>query len=164
MSGVQESAEQTVVARLDRAAADYRLHWHEPVMRAEDHANSGLPLDSAAKTLAFRVDDEGLALVLLPASAKLAYGVLARALGTSRSRLKPASPADLSDLGMQPGGVCPFVDPGEATVVIDDGVLELPVIYCGSGTPRATVEITPEQLRRACPDALTMAITPAAAQ
>lgn len=56
---------------LDQVGASYRLHQHPPMMRAEDHANSGLPLDRSVKTLALTATADRLALVAMPATAKL---------------------------------------------------------------------------------------------
>ncbi|MFE4197008.1 aminoacyl-tRNA deacylase [Paenarthrobacter sp. NPDC056912] len=149
-----ESENLIAVSVLDSSTTDYRIHHHAPVMGADDHANSGLSLDKSAKTLAFLVAGERLALVALPATSKLGYGQLARILSASRSQIKPAPPEALERLGMKPGGVCPFTDDAGVQVVIDEQVFTFPVIYCGSGDPGFTVEITAEQLRRACPAAV----------
>ncbi|AWB94546.1 hypothetical protein DCE93_01735 [Agromyces badenianii] len=153
------STDLVAVSVLDRAEAEYTLHSHPPVMRAEDHANSGLALDRSAKTLAFLVSGEFVALVCLPAMAKLSYGQLATVLGRSRSQIKPAPAEYLERLEMKPGGVGPFTTDPDVKVVIDQQVLEYPVVYCGSGDPCVTVELTPAQLERACPTAITADVT-----
>lgn len=149
-----ESPELVSVVVLDAAGASYRVHRHPPVMRAEDHAISGLDPVHSVKTLAFAIPDEQVVLVALPGLARLGYGQLARALGSSRSQLKPASAEQLARLGMKPGGVCPFSLDPSVRVVVDSRVVELPVVYCGSGDPHATIELAPHQLLRACPTAV----------
>lgn len=144
---------------LDAVGATYRVHRHAAVLGAEDHAISGLDPELSAKTLAFLIADDRLVLVAVPGLARLGYGQLARALGVSRSQLKAASAEQLERLGMQPGGVCPFSPDPSVQVVIDARVMGLPVVYCGSGDPRATIELTPEQLRLACPTAVIAEVT-----
>ena len=58
-----------------------------------------------------------------------------------RADLKAAAAEELlRDLDMPPGGVAPF-PVGGATVLFDQRVLELDVIYCGAGRPGLTLEI-----------------------
>jgi prolyl-tRNA editing enzyme YbaK/EbsC (Cys-tRNA(Pro) deacylase) len=152
-------AELVAVTVLEKAQVGYRLHEHQPVMGTADHAKSGLELKYAAKTLAFMIAETEFALVTLPASARLSYGVLARTLGVPRAQLKPVPPESLPGLGMRLGGVCPFTTDPAVKVVLDAGLMSYPFIYCGSGDPRVTVEITWSELRRALPDAIIANIT-----
>lgn len=172
--GPREPAAQrlhpTPLARLEHSDVHYRLHHHVAIHGAGDNQLAGLPLEHGVKTLAFetapREDGTAATLVLaaVPEHSRITYGPLARALGVSRSRLRPADPASLETVGMTAGGVSPILpvsptSPSDrARVVIDDAVLELPVIYCGSGDPATTVELTPEALRALCKDAIIASI------
>lgn len=147
-------ADDVPAARVLAAAGlPFVLHEHAPVMGAADHALSGLDLHSSMKTLSFVLADDSVVLVGIPGPAKLSYGALARALGVPRSQVRGAPPQVIEALGMQPGGVCPFASDPAVRIVLDQAVLDMPVIYCGSGRPDVTVEITPDVLLRACPGA-----------
>lgn len=50
-------------------------------------------------------------------------------------------------LGLEPGGVCPFVDAdADATVLVDRGVLDRERVSCGSGRDDATPVLTSADL------------------
>lgn len=138
-------------AVLSCAGVAYRLHHHPPARTEAELHVTGLDIHSSAKTLAFHLDDGRIVLAAIPGPARLRYGNLARALGVSRSALRPATPEDLADLGMEPGGVSPICDDASVLRVLHHTLLDHRVLYCGSGSPEVTVEIAAADLAALSP-------------
>jgi Cys-tRNA(Pro)/Cys-tRNA(Cys) deacylase len=139
--------EDTVAARLLRSrGVRHRLHAHPAARTEAELPLTGLDVDTSAKTLAFALADGTLVLAAIPGRARLRYGNLARALGVSRSALRPMRPGELSDLGMEPGGVTPLCDDPRVRLVLDQTLRVHEVLFCGSGSPEVSVEIAAEDL------------------
>ena len=140
----------TVVKMLTAARCRFQVHEHVPLVSAADY-RAHLPIDPEAmvKTLAFHIDARGYVLAALKAFTKVDYKKLADALGVKRNHLRPASPDDVArDLGFEIGGICPFTDAPDVTVVIDLGVRDLETAYCGAGRNTATLELAADDLIR----------------
>jgi Cys-tRNA(Pro)/Cys-tRNA(Cys) deacylase len=128
----------------------FRVHEHAPVATVAEILEAlPFPAEQHVKTLAFDTGD-GIALAALRGGDRLQFGKLARALGVRRDRLTPLSPEHVRErLGLEPGGVCPFVDREDVAVVLDARVLELERAFCGSGRNDATLELGPAGLAAA---------------
>lgn len=131
---------------LSRAGIPYRLHEHPPARTEAELHVTGLDVETAAKTLAFTIPDGRLVLAAIPGPARLRYANLARALGVSRSALRPAGAEALLRLGMHPGGVSPVCDDPGVVRVLDRALLDHEMLYCGSGSAEATVELASADL------------------
>lgn len=141
-----------ILALLDRADSPYRVHEHPPV-RTIDEARVLAPhlLDGLVKTIAFELD--GTSRVVLAAvtlDAQVDYAALARCLGVNRRalRLLPAARVE-AELGFEVGGLGPFALDERCEVVLDDAVLAQPWLRCGAGLRTRTLELAPEDARRA---------------
>lgn len=146
---------EPVAARtLTQAALDFRLHHHPAARNQAELHLTGLDVNTSAKTLAFSLPDGSLVLAAIPGSVRLRYPNLAKALGVSRSALRPAEPEALATVGMSPGGVSPVCADPAVRLVVHHALLEMDVLYCGSGVPEASIELTPATLRRLRPDLL----------
>ncbi len=133
------------------AGIPHRLHRH-PAARTEAELHlTGLDIDTSAKTLAFTLPGDRFVLAAIPGRARLRYGNLARALGVPRSALRPMQTGELLDLGMEPGGVSPVCADPRATLVLDRSLLAHDVLYCGSGTPEVSIEISTAALAALSP-------------
>ena len=60
---------------------------------------------------------------------------------------------------MSAGGVCPITDDPAVQVVIDAALVDLPVLYCGSGLAEASIEISGTDLVRASATVLVARIS-----
>jgi Cys-tRNA(Pro)/Cys-tRNA(Cys) deacylase len=129
------------------AGISFAVHEHAPVTSvAEILRVLPFPAEEHVKTLAFDADGR-LALVALRGSDRLRFGTLARALGVARDRIAPLPPDRVrAELDLEPGGVCPLVDRGDVTVLVDRRVLDLGRAFCGSGRSDATLELAPTDL------------------
>jgi Cys-tRNA(Pro)/Cys-tRNA(Cys) deacylase len=129
------------------AGIRYRVHAHAPVATVADIVQAlPFPADEHVKTLALSAGG-GLALASLRGADRVRFGALARALGVPRDRIAPLPPERVrSELGLQPGGVCPFVDRPDVARVVDLRVLALDRAFCGSGRTDATLELAAADL------------------
>lgn len=142
------AADATPEAILHKAGASFEAFDHPPIRTYEDiRTNLGLPAECLLKTMAFRTEN-GFALASLPILSKVAYGALAKHLGTSRSRLRPAAADDLAELQMEVGGVSPLTQMPDTTVVFDATVTTMTKVYCGSGRADRTIAIAADELIR----------------
>jgi Cys-tRNA(Pro)/Cys-tRNA(Cys) deacylase len=154
MGGVNHRRVPTAAAVLDRAGIAYRLHHHPPVRTEADLHLTGLDVESSAKTLAFSLPDGRVVLAAIPGPARLRYGNLARALGVPRAALRPAGPEQLVGLGMEPGGVGPICDDPRVQLVLDASLTGIATLYCGSGLPEVSVELSAADLVQMSPAVL----------
>lgn len=138
----------SVVQTLLDAGIPHVVHEHPPIRTEADLHLTGLPFETAVKTLAFELPDGRLALVGVPGPAKVLYGAIAQALGVSRSALRPASEDRLAAIGMEPGGVGPICASDDVVVLVDDCVPGMGAIYCGGGTSTTTVEVDAAAITR----------------
>ena len=138
-----------VRAFLDASGAPYRTHTHAPLVSFED-AKTVLPFDpdSMVKGLVFRIPSGAFAIVALCGADRADYKKIADALGVRRADLRAADPVDVeAELGMQLGGIVPLPIK-DALVLIDERVMALDAIFCGSGRNNVTVEIKARDLLR----------------
>ena len=133
-----------------RSGARFVLHDHVPVSTvAEILVALPFPAEEHVKTLAFEADGR-VALAAVRGGDRIHYGKLARALGVARDRIAPLAPERVrSELGLEPGGVCPLVDRPGVACSSTGRVLDLPRAFCGSGRNDATLELAPADLVRA---------------
>lgn len=154
VSNVPLSKQPTPLQALRDAGIEFQLHQHLPARNQGELHLTGLDLNASAKTLAFSLADGRIALVAIPGLARLRYPKLAATLGVPRSALRPASPQALSELGMTAGGVAPFAADPQVMLALDRSLLDLPRLYCGSGSAELTVELSPADLLKAMPQAV----------
>jgi Cys-tRNA(Pro)/Cys-tRNA(Cys) deacylase len=127
---------------LQRAQVDFRVHEHQEVRETRGFIELGFAVAQMVKTLAFAAANDAIVLVALRATDAVDYGAVARAAGVSRARLAALDEASLQDrLGMQAGGVGPFVQGPGVTVLVDQQVPGLATVFCGSGERTSTLEV-----------------------
>jgi len=137
---------------LREAGLAHRVHWHPAARNQAELHLTGLDVDTSAKTLAFSLTDTTLVLAAIPGRARLRYASLAKAVGVSRSSLRPAEPEALNAIGMAAGGVSPICTDPTVLLVVHEPLLTLDRLYCGSGIPEASIEVSPDVLRQLRPD------------
>lgn len=149
------TADEPIAATtLGAAGLSYRLHRHPPARTEAELHLTGLDVNTSAKTLAFVLPDDTMVLAAIPGPARVKYAQLAKALGVSRSALRSADPQALIAVGMAAGGVTPVCADPAVRVVIHRTLLDLNVLYCGSGSPDSSIEISPATLQQLRPDLL----------
>jgi prolyl-tRNA editing enzyme YbaK/EbsC (Cys-tRNA(Pro) deacylase) len=124
------------------------VHRHAPVHNAREAAEAGLEFDQALliKTLVYAAAD-GWLLVAMRALDRLDHGALARAAGIDRRKLRFATDEDLErSFGWQAGGAAPVPVIEGVRLIVDQAVLELPLVFFGSGRRDLTIEAQPGAL------------------
>jgi Cys-tRNA(Pro)/Cys-tRNA(Cys) deacylase len=140
---------------LSAAGVRFLVHAHPEIRTATDiEALDTFVVERSVKVLAFTVDGNRLVLAAIPGPARLQYGRLAAALGTRRALLKPADPARLAALGMQPGGVSPLCADPAVTIVFDTSIPGMGPVFCGSGSADRTLEVEAAEIVRLAPNAV----------
>jgi Cys-tRNA(Pro)/Cys-tRNA(Cys) deacylase len=144
-----EAVDVTVEEMLESAGVTFSVRNHRPIQNAADAAReTTYPLEETIKTLAFRIAPDRIVLAAFPGHRRLQYGQLARALGVSRSWLRPAAPEDVARLGMEPGGVAPVCTDNGVRIVFDSTVQAMGEVYCGSGRSDRTLVVHARDLLR----------------
>jgi Cys-tRNA(Pro)/Cys-tRNA(Cys) deacylase len=140
---------RTPVEILRAAGVAFTVHEHAPVSSVAEILEAlPYPAEQHVKTLAFDADGR-VVLAAVRGGDSIQYGKLARAIGVARHRVTPLDPERVrSELGLEPGGVCPLVDADDVLVLVDGRVLDLPRVFCGSGRNDATLELDPADLVR----------------
>jgi Cys-tRNA(Pro)/Cys-tRNA(Cys) deacylase len=131
MSANDESNETTVRTPLD-VLKDSRLthsvRQHVPIIGRDDAERElGLPTERLLKTMVFRAGDT-MVLAALQVHGRVSYGKLARAIGVSRSTLRPADAEDLRSVGMVPGGASPVCGVDGVVTVFDVAVPDMGLV------------------------------------
>ncbi|BCZ20502.1 YbaK/EbsC family protein [Mycobacterium senriense] len=113
---------------------------------------AGIDPGQIYKTLIIAVPD-GLAVAIVPATARLSLKAAAAALGVARASMAEASVAEKTT-GYVVGAVSPFGQRRKLPTVVDSGALAWERVFCSAGRRGWEVAVAPQDLIR-----LTGAIT-----
>lgn len=138
---------QTLLAS---SAVPFRLHRHVPVTTVED---AGLKVPhltvNLIKTIVFKVKDGHWILAGVNGTDRIHYKYLADVFGINRKLIRSVAPdAVEAGLGFELGGVGPFPVREDVRVVLEESLMGLDYILCGSGKNTVTIEIAPRDLAR----------------
>jgi Cys-tRNA(Pro)/Cys-tRNA(Cys) deacylase len=123
------------------AGVVFTLTTHAPIVgQADAEQELKLPTEHLLKTMVFRTEQGAFILAALPASKRVSYGKLAKAVTVPRGQLKQAAPDDLRLLGMELGGASPVCAVDGVVTVFDSFVCGMGKVYCGSGRADQTVQ------------------------
>jgi Cys-tRNA(Pro)/Cys-tRNA(Cys) deacylase len=133
---------------LSQNKACYKIHEHTPSVTFQDAIDYlDFPLDRLLKTIAFRVKNGPVVLVVVPGAGRVDYKKLAAYLGTSRDKLVRLTPEEVvSELGYPIGAVAPFPTNPETQVIFDSATSAFGNVFCGTGRNDRTLEIDIHEL------------------
>jgi Cys-tRNA(Pro)/Cys-tRNA(Cys) deacylase len=144
-----KTAYERIVERIDGSGVSYQMHNHMPT-RTVDEAQRNLSFDvrRIVKTVAFRTRSGDVILAALRGVLRVDYARLAALLQVNRRDLAALSPDQVRELlGVEPGSVSPLSLGPDALIFIDSDVLDIrPTLYCGTGRPDRTLELSPTDL------------------
>jgi Cys-tRNA(Pro)/Cys-tRNA(Cys) deacylase len=138
----------SVIDWLEAHGVAHKVHRHAPVRNAREAAAAGLDFDLSLliKTLAYRTP-AGWLLVAMRALDRVDHGALAKAAGIERRKLRFADDGELERaFGWEAGGAAPIPLVEGTIVLVDEAVLQLPVMYFGGGRRDLTIEAEPQAL------------------
>jgi Cys-tRNA(Pro)/Cys-tRNA(Cys) deacylase len=140
---------------LTDSGVDYKVHRHADyagtIRNAEDFSRAlDYEISRITKTLFVRTQDRTeFAALVCSMDKRIDFKAAARALG--HKRLETASRDDLeAQIGYPINGVSPLGLPPAIHVVIDESLRQYPTVLIGGGETAVEVEISPEDLARAC--------------
>jgi prolyl-tRNA editing enzyme YbaK/EbsC (Cys-tRNA(Pro) deacylase) len=139
---------ERVAAYLRAAGAEGRLEQLRlSGATAQDAADAvGCTLGQIVKSLVLVCDGTPV-LVLVPGDRRADPRRVARAAGARRARV--ARPDEvIAATGFEPGAVAPFPLEGMRLVLLERTLLAHEVVWCGGGSPRHLVALSPLELRR----------------
>ncbi|MCG7994291.1 MAG: Cys-tRNA(Pro) deacylase [Candidatus Thiodiazotropha taylori] len=117
----------------------------------------GLPAERVFKTLVVSIDGGGLAVGVLPVSAKLDLKALAKVLNVKKLAMADPRAVERSS-GYVLGGVSPLGQKRKLPTVIDRSAAQSATIYVSAGKRGLEIELSPEDLANLL-DATMAAIT-----
>jgi Cys-tRNA(Pro)/Cys-tRNA(Cys) deacylase len=144
------TAYDRVLQLLTAAAVPFQVAEHVPVVRVEEALVLVPELClQLLKTLVFRLADGGWVLAAVEAPKRVHYRLLAQALGVNRTGLRAVAPDELErGTGFPLGGVGPFPIQADIRVLLDQAVLGLDWVHCGSGRNDRTLRLATADLVR----------------
>ena len=141
-------AYEKVIELLNDSGFPFTLHSHEPVQTIEDAERKAKHLThNLLKTVVFRIKNSHWILAAVLGSDRIDYKRLGEAFGVKRTELRSVSPEEVErELGFEVGGVGPFPVTEDVAVVIDEKLVGIDRIFCGSGVNTRTVEMRLDDL------------------
>ncbi len=135
---------------LHKSGVGFRLHSYQVDFGAvEDYGRAvaeqlGVPPSRLFKTLVVFADEAPM-VSLVAADARLDLKRMARAVGIRRVRM--ASPRQAQRLtGYVPGGISPFGQRRQMTMVVDQSILDFSTVWVSAGKRGLQIEISPQDL------------------
>ena len=142
---------EKVQSFLTQSKVNFNLHHHDPVVTVEQ-AKVIVPhlTVNLIKTIVFKIKDGPWILAGVNGPDRIHYKYLAEIFGINRKLIRAVSAPDVeTGLGFEIGGVGPFPVTSDVLVVLDESLMGLPHVFCGSGRNTVTVEIAPGDLAMA---------------
>lgn len=134
---------EAVTALLRKSCCEFRIHTH-PEVRTIADADARVPhlTRNLLKTIVFRIKNGSWILAAVHKDDRIDYKKLAKTLGVTRKHLRSIAPEQVThELAFQVGGVGPFPIREDVQVVLDEKLIGIGSVFCGSGVNTQTVEI-----------------------
>jgi Cys-tRNA(Pro)/Cys-tRNA(Cys) deacylase len=134
---------------LTQAGVPFELHPYEHDSAAASYGNEaaaalGLSPDRVFKTLLARVD-ERLVIAVVPVSGSLDLKALAAAVGGKRAVMAQPAEAERAT-GYVVGGISPLGSRTPLPTVLDESVVDEPVVYLSAGRRGLQLALAPDDL------------------
>jgi prolyl-tRNA editing enzyme YbaK/EbsC (Cys-tRNA(Pro) deacylase) len=147
MEGWPESVERVATVLRERGVQARIEEFEHGTGSARDAARAaGCELEQIVKSLVFICDGQPV-LALLPGDRRADADKVAAAAGTAFARV--AKPEEvLAATGLEPGAVAPFPAPDITQVFLDRTLLRHEVVWCGAGSDRHIMGLSPLEVVR----------------
>lgn len=141
-----KSSGKKIIENIKELGHSVEILEHDSLITIDDVVRTlNISINKMAKTILLMEKNAGLIAIVLPGTNKVDCAKVANILHVSKSSIQLASRACMIDFGVNPGDVCPFHDFLQR-VIVDAVLLKQRNIYCGSGDPRKTIVINPEEM------------------
>ena len=139
---------ERVAAVLRAAAVEARIEeFADGTPTARDAAKAvGADLGQIVKSLVF-VCDGAYVLALVPGNRRADERAIATALAATDVRVAKADEV-VHATGFDPGGVAPFPQRAITRTLLDQELLQYPLVWIGAGTARHMASLPPSELQR----------------
>jgi Cys-tRNA(Pro)/Cys-tRNA(Cys) deacylase len=135
-------------ARQAKVAHQVHEYVHDPGAASygmEAAEKLGLPENRVFKTLVVSLDNQALAVAVVPVSSMLNMKAMAKAMGAKKAAM--AQPADVERAtGYVLGGVSPLGQKKRLKTIIDASARTFPTVYVSAGRRGLQIELDPEDL------------------
>jgi prolyl-tRNA editing enzyme YbaK/EbsC (Cys-tRNA(Pro) deacylase) len=140
---------ERVSSHLRGAGAEARIEeFPDGTPTAADAAAAvGCELAQIVKSLVVVLDDDRVAVALVPGDRRGDTKKIARAANAASARVA-SSEQVLRATGFEPGAVAPFPLPGVDVILMDRSLLRHSIVWAGAGSHRHIVGLAPAELRR----------------
>lgn len=147
MEAWPESVERVANVLRERGVHARLEEFEHGTGSARDAARAaGCELEQIVKSLVF-VCDGATVLALLPGDRRADAAKVAAAAGAFEARI--AKPEEVvAATGFEPGAVAPFPAPHIVTTLIDHALLGHETVWCGAGTDRHIMGLSPHEVAR----------------
>lgn len=134
---------EAILERLRARGMPFTIHEHDElagIAAAAQHLD--LPAEHLLRTRAYRTREDDLLLVVTRWEDALDPDELADQLDLRRNHLTPLTEAEVRDLfGIEPDSLSPIALSDDVSVLIDEAVMDLDVVYCGVGRVDRILEL-----------------------
>lgn len=139
------------IAAAQKAKVTFSIHEydHDPASTSygeEAASKLGIETHQVFKTLVARLDNQSLAVAVVPVAKKLDLKGLAKVLGAKKAVMAEQKDVERST-GYVLGGVSPLGQRKRLKTVIDDSAMALATIYVSAGRRGLEIELAAEDLR-----------------
>lgn len=141
-------AYQKIMSMLEQSGLPYTLHTHPKVCTIED-AERLVPhlTQNLLKTIVFQIKDAGWILAVVTGHDRIDYKLLAQSFGVTRKQIRSVDPDTVErELGFEVGGIGPFPVNDAIKIIVDESLVDIGMIFCGSGKNTETIEMEMKDL------------------
>ena len=141
-----ETPTEKITTKLRNQGFSVKVLEHEPVITINDVVRVlQIPTDQMAKTILLFNKEIGLIAIVLAGMSRVDYAKVVKILHVSRKSVTLADQEILNNLGLSPGDMCPFYE-FFSKVIVDTTLLDQQTVFCGSGDPKKTIVIDPNDM------------------
>ncbi|UAL44487.1 Cys-tRNA(Pro) deacylase [Shewanella inventionis] len=131
---------------------DFKVHEYQHDASSESYGleaaqKLALPAEQVFKTLVVSLDNQKLAVAVVPVSSMLSMKLMAKAAGAKKAHMAEAIAVERSS-GYVLGGVSPLGQKRRLATVIDASALQFEHIYVSAGKRGLDISLKPDDLQR----------------
>lgn len=140
------------INQLKKAKLPFELHQYQHDPKAESYGEEaaqklGAPAHSIFKTLVIELDNQSLAVCVLPVTTSLNLKQAARAFKAKKAKMADTTRVEKTT-GYVLGGVCPLGQKKRLPTAIDKSAESIEQVYISGGRRGLEIQLSPQDLAR----------------